>query len=92
MKKKKTVAECRRSKELREHLLLLAKRTVTPRYPKTTLTDLGQRIGASKYRISAWINLGQVPPRAAAALLKLKNANPEGQQQVTLQDLTPSLF
>lgn len=88
MKKYPPPCSVERSVELRRLLKLLAKRTTE----EGTLGALGTNVHTLKFTISRWIRVGEVPPYKARDLLQLPNANPEGEEPITIQQLTPSLF
>lgn len=88
MKKYLTACEQERQRELKRLLKLIAERTTE----KKTLTALAEEIGTYKHTVSRWIRTGEVPPRAAATLLKREGVNPPNSEPIELQQLTPSLF
>ncbi len=78
-----------RRQELRQLLMLIAKRTTKD----GTLTALARTLDIQKHNLSRWIRAGEVPPYKARDLLKLDGVNPKGtKQRITLELLTPSLF
>lgn len=88
MKKIVERAAPERSAELRRLLTTLAHRTTE----EHTLTALAKKIGTTKYTMSYWIRVGEVHPWKAAEMLKLEGANPNKEEKITLEKLTPSLF